>query len=44
MGLTALVLPVSTSGSSLISFAGGIPSSKLVSMLNLDLVSQHGPG
>ena len=44
MELTALVLPVSTSGSSLISFAGGISSSKLVNMLNLDLVCQHGRG
>ena len=38
MGLTALVLPVLTSGSSQISFAGGISSSKLVNVLNLDLV------
>ena len=44
MELTALVLPVSTSGSSLISFAGGISSSKLVNMLNPDLVCQHGSG
>ena len=44
MGLTALVLPVLTSGSSQISFAGGISSSKLVNVLNLDLVRLHSPG
>ena len=44
MAFTTLVLPVLTSGSSLISFAGGISSSKLVNMLNLDLACQHCPG
>ena len=40
MGFTALVLPVSTSGSSLISFAGGISSSKLVNTLDLSAQSR----
>ena len=43
MGPQPWYLLVSTGGSSLISFAGGISGSKLVNLLDLDLVCQHGP-